>query len=330
MDNLTNMMQKMIELQEHILIELNSIADPITICYDDSFISKNKKLTNPHSEVNDIKINIKKIEYIEKCHFTLSIINNNLQKILGASKQQTCKLQQFSTTIRSNINKTRENHNKNKFINILNSQFSSEFNGTETQCIYDSIKKSIQLKNQTQTDYTLIKSAKLVDSFYVDIPIINSLENINGLFNWFGGNKKYNQGIYMAICQDFIIQVPFPDLISKNLFNFKHKSIICKYKDVNICNSKQIDLSNKYGTEFRNCNYVHLGESFIKIGSDFRCPTLPSFGCHATLEEDINNVSLQDIKTILMNASSDLLLVLLWYSYHKNLGQIIFTNLDKL
>jgi hypothetical protein len=57
---------------------------------------------------------------------------------------------------------------------------------------------------------------------------------------------------------------------------------------------------------------------------------LPSFGAFDTLQDDLVSVGLSDIKTILMNSSSDLLLLKLWQLQHRNLGELIFTNLDKL
>jgi hypothetical protein len=150
------------------------------------------------------------------------------------------------------------------------------------------------------------------------------------MFNWYNGDSKNEAGIYMCISPDFIIKVPFPDLISKNSKNFKHKSMPCKYKTAEICRTKQLESSKYYKTEVRQCNFVHIGESFIKIGSDFRSPNLPSFGAFDTLQDDLVSVGLSDIKTILMNSSSDLLLLKLWQLQHRNLGELIFTNLDKL
>ena len=316
MNNLMQKIKQMIDLQENILAEFSSITDVIITGEEQNIHKK------------PIQININEIEQIEKYYFAFSAVNDNMHKILAASKQQAYKLQQTSAEIRSRINKTHQIYNDNKFIDILNSQLNNNLIMGNT-AIYESIQKSIELKDKS-VDYTFIKSAKLIDNFYVNIPIANSLNCVQNMFYWFNGNKKYNKGIYLSLCKDFIVQVPFPDLIGKNSVNFKHKSMACKYKDITTCNARQIELSKKYNTEFRKCNFVHLGESFIKIGSDFRCPTLSSFGCHSTLITDIINVPLNDIKTILMNASSDLLLILLWYEHHKHLGEIIFTDLDKL
>lgn len=328
MEKIINMMNQMNTLQGNILREFNNINyNKIDADFYTTAISNNEsKLIDQcvgEKQYTNTKINIEKIEQLEKCCFTLSMVNNNLLQILNASKQLVHKLQDDSAYIRSEIKKTRQIKNNNKFINIL----SDKLNNNKLNLITSEI---LQRKSIKQHDYILVKSVKLVNDFFVDIPIIDSLNHLNSAFYWFNGDKKHNSGIYMALCNNFIIQVPFPDLICKNKGNFKQKSAPCKYKDIDNCNTVQTELSRKYKTEFRNCNYVHKGESFIKIGSDFRCPNTPSFGCYDSLESDINNVSLQDIKTILMNASSDLLLILLWYEHHKNLGDIIFTNLDRM
>jgi hypothetical protein len=62
----------------------------------------------------------------------------------------------------------------------------------------------------------------------------------------------------------------------------------------------------------RDCYYVHRKEQFIKVGSTHRCD-VESFGNHDTLTRDLNMITNSDIKRLLMNASSDMLLSNIWY-----------------
>lgn len=334
MDNILSMMQNIIKLQNNIIKEFDNIKDEL---YYDTDLSKNNK------NKMQININIDNIEKIEKYHFQLWLFTINSYKILEKTKNQMKFIKNYSEFIRCKINKVPKINNNSKFIDIIKEEYLHSNKDHLKQLLVPnniSFKDIINQNNlstlvKTEYDdslynYSIQKKVELTNFASVKINIINKLENINSIFNWFDGNNKYSKGIYMSLCDNFIIKVPFPDLISKNSMNFKHKSIPCKHKDIKICNEKQNELSKKYGSPVRTCNFVHLGEKFIKIGSDYRCPNIPSFGSHNSLIKDIDNVSLQDIKWILMNATSDLLLILLWYEKHKYMGQIVFSDLDIL
>jgi hypothetical protein len=320
MNNILNKMCDLLKMQETILNELENITENEV----KDFIT---------TEDNNKMIDITDLENIEKYYFMLDNINKKLYYILESSKKQKEKLFYYSTNIRNKIKKTNNIVNENKFINILNSHFDgsckeNQLNPELHKDVYQSIKRYHEL-NKEDNKFILYKTVNLVGDKNISIPIINNLNEIPPMFYWYKGDKKNKEGIYASITPHFYIEVPFPDLINKSSKNFKHKSIPCKYKTINQCKEKQLEFSKIYNTEIRQCNYVHIGENFIKIGSDFRCPNLSSFGSFETLDNDLYSVSLADIKNILFNSSSDLLLILLWYSNHKNLGELVFTNLDK-
>jgi hypothetical protein len=330
MNEILDQMCQMVDLQKHILSQLERVSD----------VEKKETIADKIAgRTSHIFIDATHLEDIEKYYFMLDKINRNTYAILNMARKQKDKLYQYSTKIRKHLHKEKEIHNENKFITVLDSHFNGsfneinaiQFNPEQHREIYESVRRYHEINhNDIKPNYILQKTVKLIDDNFIEIPIVDSLHDIPCMFHWFNGDTKHEAGVYICLAPDFIIQVPFPNLISKNSKNFKHKSIACKYKTLEHCNEKQLQSSQIYKTEIRQCNFVHVGESFIKIGSDFRCPNLPSFGAHDTLQDDIMAVHLSDIKTILMNSCSDLLLIKLWQQYHKNLGEIIFTNLDKL
>lgn len=281
----------------------------------DSIINEFNSLQNVQDIEPITKFNIDSLECIEKCYSQLWMSMQNLQKIIDHNKTQMGLLKNYSSTIRSNIREPKQVSNDSRFIEVLqNTHYLSD---------------SALLRRPSSGTQSVTKTVNF-SGIDTEFSVTNSLKNINDMFNWYDGDHIIKKGLYVSVCEEFSVQVPFPDVISKASPKFKHKSVPCKYKDLNNCISRQNDLSKKYGTENRTCNYVHAGERFIKIGSDFRCPNLPSFGAHDTLKDDIANITFPDIKWILMNAVSDILLIRLWYESHKHLGKIVLMDLDKL
>jgi hypothetical protein len=296
---------------------------------------KNTNLHHQFTAAQPDRVFTDKLEAIEKNYLLLDSIIKNMYEITTVSRNQKDKLCKYATHIRASLNKEVPLVNNNKFINVLSSHFTTgsdmRFTAQNHKEMYESVRRYHELNdNSAQNNYRLYKTVALHGQYNVDMAMVNKLADIPPMFHWYSGDKKNTAGVYICLTDGVYIQVPFPDLISKNSKNFKHKSVPCKYKTTMFCREKQEDYSRLYNTELRQCNFVHIGESFIKIGSDFRCPNLPSFGAYDTLGEDLMLVSLADIKNMLFNSSSDLLLILLWRKHHMNLGEIVFTNLDKL
>lgn len=329
MTDILNSLINMINIQNNILNHLDREIDNLI-----NSTNINNDIKKTVSATNVVIINSSKLEQIEKFYFMLDHINSKLYTILINSRNQKERLFNYANQIRKYSNSNNDSNN-NKFINILDAHFNGidgdiQLNPDKHKDMYESIRRYHELHNKIEPKYILQKTAPIINNYTIDIPIVNKLSEIPIMFNWYIGDDTHPEGIYISLSNGLYIQVPFPDTICKNSKNFKHKSIPCKYKSLDICKAKQQEYSRIYGTDIRNCNFVHIGEQYIKIGSDFRCPGLPSFGSFDSLEHDINNISLSDIKTILMNSSSDLLLIRLWHQSHSNLGKIIFTDLDKL
>lgn len=179
--------------------------------------------------------------------------------------------------------------------------------------------------------YKTLKEINNIDvGFDVKIPIINKLTDIPSSFYWYSGDETNSAGIYTCITTGFYIKVPLPDVIDSTNTRNKTGSVKCKHNTLDACHNSRYDLSKKYNSELRECGFAHTGDSYIKIGTYFRCPCIPRFGKHIFLKNDLNNVPDTDIKTILMYSLSDILLTLLWFQRQHIDGKqnIVFNNID--
>jgi hypothetical protein len=149
-------------------------------------------------------------------------------------------------------------------------------------------------------------------------------------------SKNIKAGLYMCITEGFYCQIPFPDVISSTNENYKNKSTKCKYGTYEQCYSRRCDLAQFHKSEIRTCNFAHIGEKYNKLGTMYRCPSLEHFGNHKTLTQDIQNATITDIKHILMNSLSDIMLAAIWYQnnpkayYSKpNQRMVVLSDLDR-
>ena len=98
------------------------------------------------------------------------------------------------------------------------------------------------------------------------------------------------------------------------------------------CCDARTNLASKYNSTVRDCNFAHKGDKYIKLGTSFRSPHKPRFGNHNFLNDDMDSIPDDDIKTILMYALSDVLLSSMWFQKQKDdddhNSNIIFTNID--
>lgn len=161
----------------------------------------------------------------------------------------------------------------------------------------------------------------------LNIPIIKNLKDIPPMFHWFEGDNSYKKGIYVCMSKGFYSKVPFPNMVSTLDQNFKINSIPCKYETKLSCQLHKKKISEIFNSEVRECYYVHQKEKFVKIGSSYRC-NVESFGNHNSLNNDINYVTIIDIKRILMHSLSDSLLSVLWYQNKFKNGDLYLHNLE--
>lgn len=163
--------------------------------------------------------------------------------------------------------------------------------------------------------------------FNFKIPIINKLNEMPSSLYWYEGDQKNPKGIYTCLSRKFYVQVPFPNVIDGTKDFNRTCSIKCKYNTAEECLNVRDDFANKYKSELRNCNFAHSGDKYIKIGTSFRCPNIPRFGNHSSLNYDLKNLPDCDIKMLLMYSLSDVLLGSLWFQNQKDISMVL-TNID--
>ncbi len=214
---------------------------------------------------------------------------------------------------------------------LYQKNFKKEFkNNMQTGIKLHKLKKSIN-KGLTYNslDNITLSSIDSVDigPNKISIPIVDNIKDIPPMFYWFEGDKYYKKGIYTCISPGFYSRVPFPDTIPSYNNNFKVNSIPCKYKTKQACSEAKYRNSNIYNSEIRDCSYLHTTEKFIKMGTTYRC-NIESFGHHKTLNYDMDFITNNDIKRLLLYSLSDSLLSALWYQNRFKNGNLILTNID--
>jgi hypothetical protein len=163
--------------------------------------------------------------------------------------------------------------------------------------------------------------------FNCKIPIINKLNEIPSAFYWYAGDKNNPKGIYICISRKFYVQIPFPNIIDGTRDFNRKCSIKCKYESKEECLKLRTELANRYNSSIRECNFAHKGEKYVRVGTTFRCPTMPHFGRHSSLKNDLENLPDYDIKMMLLNALSDIFISKLWFQRQKN-DNLILNNID--
>lgn len=191
--------------------------------------------------------------------------------------------------------------------------------------------KPEQINSATSSKkYNLYKEIQMIHQTpipAVKFPITPALEMIKPAIQWYIGDTKHKEGLYMCLTDGCYIEVPFPDIIDGTKNNNRAGSIKCKHTDIDKCLANRELLASRYNSEIRNCNFAHHGDKYIKIGSSFRCPELPHFGNHKTLKSDMDIINDSDIRLILMYSISDILLSNIWWQSKKKRDETIH-NLD--
>jgi hypothetical protein len=161
------------------------------------------------------------------------------------------------------------------------------------------------------------------------VPIINNLNDMPASLYWYAGDSSNPSGIYTCLNNGFYIQVPFPNIIDSSHDSNKSRSVKCKNNTIQECLEDRQQLANQYKSAVRECNFAHVGDNYIKIGTLFRCPNKPRFGNHNYLKDDIVSIKDTDIKTILMYALSDVLISSMWFQNKDDEKKLsIMTNID--
>ncbi len=217
-----------------------------------------------------------------------------------------------------------DSYKKSMTTQITKHKYSEVLTRTYPQCT-----EPVHDKNVHKTGTITLDNIEGVDlqKNFLELPIAETLESIPPAFYWYTGDKYHKSGIYISLCKDFHIKIPFPNLINLTK-EFNSKSIKCKYETLTECQTNKKKIATIYGGEVKECFYVHKKEKFNKVGTPYRC-AVETFGNHKLLNFDLKRVSNLDIKHLLMHSLSDDILAILWYQNKFKVRQkLVFTNLD--
>ena len=307
MNSILLMAQTLHEINEKIKI-FNSVD------IKNHFHENSKNITQ---NVNSFNNNIKK----------LSCEMNILYKNKSVFMEKVSKDNDYIQKNFKNFINSKELNNANKFIHIFSDDFYNTF--CHKKLICDITKEEALLKPSKnkvfQINYKKISEINDVSlkENSLRLPIIDKLESIPPSLFWFPGNKKYNQGIYFSLCEGLCVQIPFPDV----QFPKKDNLIRCKFYDKKLCRKNKIKMSKINKNDVKKCTFVHRGEKYNKFSSIYRCSN-ETFGNYKNISKDMKSLSILDVKKIMMNSSSDLLLLSIWFQNHYNMNNLTLVNLD--
>jgi len=162
----------------------------------------------------------------------------------------------------------------------------------------------------------------------IRLRMVSRLDNLPPAFGWYQGDKKHREGMYIRLHENMFIRIPFPNVIDGTQNYARNKTIKCKYETVDQCLENRKFLADRYSTEIRDCLFAHKGDTYAKVGTNFRCPANPRFGNHIHLKEDVSSMKADDIKPVLMYALSDLLACYLWNDFHHKNDRIVFSGVE--
>jgi hypothetical protein len=138
-------------------------------------------------------------------------------------------------------------------------------------------------------------------------------------FPQFGGQLKVARGppreafyargahLYFSPCAGVTVRVPQMVVRDGSIDFTRARSVRCKHGTLRECAMLR---------GYRECNFAHVGEKYVRIGYPTRCTTCPTIGNAETLCKDVVNISKKDMLVILAHGLSDVMVALAWYSAH--------------
>jgi hypothetical protein len=222
-------------------------------------------------------------------------------------------------------------HKNKSWGDISEKDFSTEDIENKIKMYLHSKKMSYNQKPETSKpcrykEINSIDNVPLPNSLY--LPIICKLNIIPHSMYWYNGDNTYPAGVYIKIINKYI-RIPLmnvTNLIHYNDLNNRERvkenrrqSIKCPYSNLQEC------VVNKQST---NCMYAHTGDKYVRVGTQFRCPSVPGFGNYKSLSFDLNKINSNDINIILMNALNDILLSAMWFQKEIPSSNNIITDIE--
>lgn len=164
--------------------------------------------------------------------------------------------------------------------------------------------------------------------YYLKLPIVTNLKHIPPALHYFKGNADIPQGVYINLPNNNIVRIPFPEIMdSKREYDRTH-SIRCKYHSKDECNFQRSKMAKMHNSQFRTCNFAHIGDKIIKVGYPSRCPSMPDFGNPSTMSSDIKKVNMNDISNMMLYGLNDLICSVVYLDY-SSINNRLMHSLEK-
>ena len=179
---------------------------------------------------------------------------------------------------------------------------------------------TIEKKKDSGNTRTLIREI----GYYGKFQHVKSLQEIPQMFYWFEGSNN-NGGLYCSPSPNVYVKVPFPEIVDNARDFSRARSICCKYGTKENCLQRRRDVAQYKGTETRVCNFTHKNEKYVKISTASRCPSNPCFGAPATLANDLMDISMTDVRQLMLYGINDMAIASVWFDYRKNANNNIPT-----
>jgi hypothetical protein len=227
---------------------------------------------------------------------------------------------------------------KNNYYDCVQDQPIKFIQKTETGLM--SLKKFIDSDDESDLDEEksktltncVFKEIEIAKVYNLEIPrtnfpVVDTLTDIPQFIHYYKGDAKRKAGVYVCMSPNMFIQIPLPDTIDPTRFESKINTIRCKHETIDKCFEIRDRYSKRNGISIKECTFVHKGEKYSKVSSIYRCQDLSSFGNLSSLNKDLKNLSLRDVKTLMFYSLTDLLLVYMWCRSIKH-DTLVFDNID--
>lgn len=132
------------------------------------------------------------------------------------------------------------------------------------------------------------------------LPKINSLSKIPPAFYFYDGDSMHERGVYICLSPGIVVHIPDVRVVPEAC---KHRTAACKD-----------------GLECRNyeCTFAHPGTPYMKLGIMSRCPGNPTFGDRSSYGSDINSLTENDARMLMLYSLTDLFPIVSWLQKNKD------------
>lgn len=284
------------------------------------------------------EITVENAEHLEDLVKVFTTVYDNHKKIINllGNLKEECKDKAFE--IRSELSLDLDKDKKNKFTFVFRGKTGmtwGEMDELETQRnllmdkskeLEKDLKKSGDPSKEKYKKLTVLDGVELPKE--IKVKMVSRLESLPTAFGWYNGDKKHREGIYIRLPKNMFVRVPFPNVIDGTKNYNRSKTIRCKHVTEQQCYDNRKFMADQHGTSVRDCFFAHKGDTYSKVGTNFRCPAIPRIGNHRYLTLDLNDAKSDDIKPLLMNSLSDLLVCYLWNNQQHADDKMIMSDVE--